>query len=69
MVKVKKYQKFILENLREYAKIKYSNVDAVNQLVVDKENHQYQIITIGWDNGRLIFAPREGEQREMIFFV
>ncbi len=27
----------ILESLREYAKIKYSNVDAVNQLVADKE--------------------------------
>jgi hypothetical protein len=54
MVKIKKYQKFILESLREYAKIKYSNVDAVNQLVADKKNHQYQIMTVGWDNGTFI---------------
>jgi hypothetical protein len=51
MVKIKKYQRLILEILREYAKIKYSNIDAENQLIADKETHQYQILTIGWDNG------------------
>ncbi|MEO0041371.1 MAG: hypothetical protein RL329_819 [Bacteroidota bacterium] len=54
MVKIKKYQRLILEILREYAKIKYSNIDAENQLIADKETHQYQILTIGWDNGKFV---------------
>ena len=55
MVKIKKYQQFILDILKEYANIKYSNVDAKNQLIIDKENYQYQIVTIGWDEqGRFI---------------
>ena len=49
MGKVKKYEKYILSILTEYAKIKYANLDAVNQLVSDKERHRYQIVTIGWD--------------------
>jgi XisI protein len=54
MVKVKKYQKFILEILGEYAKIKYANIQGENQLIADKTSHQYQIVTIGWDNGKFI---------------
>lgn len=54
MVKVKKYQKFILEILDEYAKIKYANIQGENQLIADKTRHQYQIVTIGWDNGKFI---------------
>ncbi len=49
MDKVKKYEKYILNILKEYAKIKYANVVGGNQLVADKENHNYQIVTIGWD--------------------
>ena len=40
--------------LKEYAKIRYANLDAENQLIVDKENHQYQIVTIGWDKGNFV---------------
>jgi XisI protein len=54
MVKVKKYQKYILEILSEYAKIRYANIQGGNQLIADKENYQYQIVTIGWDNGKFI---------------
>jgi hypothetical protein len=49
MAKIKKYQQFILDIMKEYAGIRYSNIDASNQLIVDKESHQYQIVTIGWD--------------------
>lgn len=54
MGKVKKYEQFILGMLKEYAKIRYSNLDAENQLIVDKEHHQYQILTIGWDKGNFV---------------
>ena len=45
MGKIKKYQQFIIAILSEYAKIRYSNIDAENQLVADKEHHRYQIMT------------------------
>ena len=50
MDKVKKYEKYILQMLNEYTKIRYSNLDAENQLIADKENYRYQIVTIGWDS-------------------
>lgn len=40
--------------LNEYAKIKYANIDGENQVVVDKENHHYQVVTIGWDGDRFV---------------
>jgi XisI protein len=47
--KLKKYEKAILSILNEYAKIKYANVEGGNQLIADKENHRYQVVTIGWE--------------------
>lgn len=47
--KVKKYEKFILSILEPYTKVRYSNINAENRLIADKENHRYQVITIGWD--------------------
>jgi XisI protein len=49
MDKVKKYQKIILGILQPYTQVRYANLKAENQLIADKENHRYQIITIGWD--------------------
>lgn len=49
MDKLKKYQAAILKILEDYKDVKYSNLDAVNVLIADKENHHYQILTIGWE--------------------
>ena len=49
MDKIKKYQELILGILQPYAKIHYANLNAENQLIADKENNRYQIVTIGWD--------------------
>ena len=54
MGKIKKYEQYILNILKEYAKIRYVNLDAENQLIVDKTNHHYQILTIGWDKGNFV---------------
>ncbi len=54
MAKIKKYQKAILEILNDYTKIRYSNINAENQLIADKENHRYQVVTIGWDNKKFV---------------
>ena len=54
MVKVKKYQKIILGILEDYAKVRYSNLNAENKLIADKENHRYQVVTIGWDSRKFV---------------
>ena len=52
--KVKKYEGYILNILSEYAKVRYSNLDAENRLIADKENHRYQVVTIGWEGKKFI---------------
>lgn len=39
MDKIKKYQKLILDVLKDYKKVHYSNLNAENKLIADKENH------------------------------
>ncbi len=49
MDKVKKYEKYILDFLREYtdeAPPLQSGVEA--QIIADKENYHYQLMYIGW---------------------
>lgn len=54
MEKLSKYQTAILNILEDYAKVRYSNLDAENKLIADKENHHYQILTIGWEGKKFI---------------
>ena len=54
MDKIARYQKAILQILTEYSKVKYSNLQAENQLIADKENHRYQVVTIGWEGKKFI---------------
>jgi hypothetical protein len=49
--KIKKYEEAVLRILNEYAQIKYSNIEGGNRLIADKENHRYQVVTIGWRDG------------------
>jgi hypothetical protein len=52
--KLKKYETAIISILSEYANIKYANVVGGNQLILDKENHQYQVVTIGWEGDKFV---------------
>jgi XisI protein len=55
MDKVAHYQNLILQILTDYTKVRYSNLDAENQLIADKEQHRYQVVTIGWEkNGKFV---------------
>jgi XisI protein len=54
MVRLKKYQKAILEILQDYTKVRYANLDAENRLIADKENNRYQVVTIGWDKKKFV---------------
>ena len=54
MDKIKRYQKLILQILQEYTKVRYENLNAENRLIADKENHRYQVLTIGWDGNKFV---------------
>ena len=57
MDKVTQYQQIICDLLKEYAAVKKSltpNVKA--QALIDKENHHYQLIAIGWHNNRFVYT-------------
>ncbi|MDX1942576.1 MAG: XisI protein [Saprospiraceae bacterium] len=54
MDKIKKYEAAILNILNEYAQITYANVKGGNELIADKENHRYQVVTIGWEGDRFV---------------
>ena len=54
MDRIKKYETAILNILNDYSKIKYANVDGENQLIADKENHRYQVVTIGWQDNTFV---------------
>lgn len=50
MANVNKYQKIILNLLKDYAAIKspvWPNVE--NQIIADNQNHHYQLVRMGWD--------------------
>ncbi len=53
---IKKYEVAILSILEEYAKLKYANVVGGNYLIADKENHRYQVMTIGWDGDNYVHS-------------
>ena len=54
MDKLKQYETTVLGILREYAKVRYANINGGNHLVADKENHRYLVLTIGWDEKKFV---------------
>lgn len=57
MDKVTKYQQLILALLQNYGSIKKSLTPNVkSELIIDKENHHYQLLSIGWHNHRFIYT-------------
>jgi hypothetical protein len=56
MDKKLKYEAALLSFLEEYARIKPINFrNADNQVVVDRENGHYQLVRLGWQEGRYIY--------------
>ncbi len=54
MDKISQYEQHILSILQEYAKVRYANLNAQNQLIADRENRRYQVVTIGWDGKKYV---------------
>ena len=57
MDKVKKYEQIIVALLNDYAGIKKSLTPNIkSQVVIDKDNHHYQLLSIGWNNGKFVYT-------------
>lgn len=57
MDKITQYQQIILELLQEYASINKSLTPNVkSQMIIDKDNHHYQLLSIGWHNNRYVYT-------------
>ena len=56
MDKIAQYQQIICQLLDEYTTFKNSVTPAIkNQTLIDKENHHYQLLAIGWHNNRFVY--------------
>ncbi|MDX1913307.1 MAG: XisI protein [Saprospiraceae bacterium] len=53
MDKILNYRNAIISFLEDYAKIKPANLPEVqNQVIIDDVNRHYQLVRIGWDEGK-----------------
>lgn len=57
MDRIKKYQGIIANLLREYAAPRNASAGLEDQVVLDFENNHFQLITVGWDNGKFVYLP------------
>ncbi len=57
MDKIKKYEKIIIDYLKEYSKIRPSNLPNIeSRVIADKENRHYQLLDWGWQDGKYFFT-------------
>ena len=54
--KITKYQQIIIEFLETQASYRIANTQLENQLIIDKENHHYQLLRIGFRDGIFVHA-------------
>lgn len=51
---VSQMQKIVKDLIAEYASYKSSNNDINTEAIVDEENGHYEVLKVGWNNGRRI---------------
>jgi XisI protein len=57
MDKINQYQQILCELLLKYASIKKSITPHVKaQMIADKENHHYQLVSVGWHNNKFMYT-------------
>lgn len=54
MDKVTNYRNIILGILKEYATFQYLGIEGKNEVILDKENERYQVVTLGWQGYKRI---------------
>ena len=57
MDKITQYQEIICKTLQRYAGIKKVVTPEVkSHMIIDKENHHYQLVSIGWHRNKYIYT-------------
>ncbi|WP_298609325.1 XisI protein [uncultured Thiothrix sp.] len=56
MDKLKKYREAVKYILKDYASLSPSTNEVTTQLLFDNENDHYQLMYVGWQNGRRIYG-------------
>ena len=51
MEKIEQFRKIIIDVLTPLLSRKYTNMDAVNELVADEKNDRYLVMSLGWQRG------------------
>lgn len=57
---IETYRKIIMDLLQTYVQlpsISSSHEEVEEQLILDTQRDHYQILTIGWENGRRVYYP------------
>lgn len=58
MEKIERFQQIIIQVLQEWLEVKSSHdKDVKNYLLVDKENHHFQLLRMGWADESYVFNP------------
>ncbi len=52
-----RYRELVQRILEEYAAIPYANGDYERELVMDRENDRYLLLTLGWEGKRRVYYP------------
>ncbi len=56
MDKITKYQNILCDLLNEFGSIKKRlTPDVKSQLIIDKENNHYQLVSVGWHNAQFVY--------------
>jgi hypothetical protein len=56
MDKIEKYQTILIDLLNEFGAIKKRLTPNVkSQLIIDKENNHYQLVSVGWHNTQFVY--------------
>ena len=58
--KMEKYRQIIIALLKEFASVpvlSLPNVEVEDQLMLDTERDHYQMLTVGWENGKRVYYP------------
>ncbi len=57
---IKAYRQIIIDLLQNYMHLPAVNVendDVEEQLIVDEQRDHYQVLAIGWENGKRVYYP------------
>lgn len=56
MATVEKLRRSVHQLMKTYADRRVTNADIETQFLADKENDHYQLVNVGWENGRRIYG-------------